>query len=159
MTQKNKSKMVRYFGTIEKQTIQFDDRRKPIEDTDSFHLYITENKNNDICVAGKVMVMSFNKTGTLQFRYTGPKNPTKWNQAFCPKGIATDGYCHILIADTDNKCVHIIDKDGEFLQYIDCGMRKPWGLCTDSSGFLLVADSKKKSGEIVKFKYLADVKA
>lgn len=159
MTQKNKSKMVRYFGTIEKQTIQFDDRRKPIEDTDSFHLYITENKNNDICVAGKVMVMSFNKTGTLQFRYTGPKNPTKWNQAFCPKGIATDRYCHILIADTDNKCVHIIDKDGEFLQYIDCGMRKPWGLCTDSSGFLLVADSKKKSGEIVKFKYLADVKA
>lgn len=159
LTQKNKSKMVRYSGTIKKQTIQFDDRGKPIEDTDSFHLYITENKNNDICVAGKIMVMSFNETGTLKFRYTAPKNPTKWNQAFCPKGIATDRYCHILIADTDNKCVHILDKDGKFLQYIDCGMRKPWGLCTDSRGFLLVADSKKKSGEIVKFKYLKDIKA
>lgn len=57
--------MVCYFGIIEKQIIQFDDRWKLIEDIDSFYLYIIENKNNDICVVGKVMVMLFNKIGIL----------------------------------------------------------------------------------------------
>eukprot|EP00105_Crassostrea_gigas_P009980 XP_011425116.1 PREDICTED: E3 ubiquitin-protein ligase TRIM71 [Crassostrea gigas] len=148
MKRKDQSKVVRYDGTVEKQVIQvggllrFD------------YLYITENRNSDICISRDDVIEVFTETGERRFEYTGHRPPPKWNQAFTPKGIATDSYCHILIADINNKCVHIIDQDGKFLQYIDCGMRRPWGLCIDSHDFLYLADNKKKSTQIVKVKFL-----
>lgn len=155
MTQTNKSKVVRYSGTVEKQAIQFDDLKStPFIPSCYYYLYITENRNNDICVSRQEVVDVFRGNGERKFYYNGhPPHPI-WNQAFSPRGIATDSYCHILIADTENKCIHIIDQDGKFLQYIDCGMRRPWGLCIDSHDFLYLADNKKKSTQIVKVKFL-----
>lgn len=147
-THEGQSKVVRYSGTVEKQVIQVDGT------TRCYYLYLTENRNSDICISREDIVDVFTETGERRFRYTGHRHPPKWNQAFSPRGITTDSYCHILIADTNNKCVHIIDQDGKFLQYIDCGMRKPWGLCIDSRDFLYLADNKKKSTQIVKVKFL-----
>lgn len=148
MRHEGQSKVVRYAGTVEKQVIQVDGT------TRCYYLYVTENRNSDICISRVDIVDVFMETGERRFEYTGHRPPPKWNQAFSPRGITTDSYCHILIADINNKCVHIIDKDGKFLQYIDCGMRKPWGLCIDSRDFLYLADSKKKSRQIVKVKFI-----
>lgn len=154
MSQQHQFKVARYSENVKKQVIQFDDLKFSSFFTSCYYLYITENRNSDICVSRKEVVDVFTETGERRFKYTGHCPPPKWNQAFSPRGIATDSYCHILIADINNKCVHIIDQNGKFLQYIDCGMRRPWGLCIDSHDFLYLADNKKKSTQIVKVKFL-----
>ncbi|XP_061166044.1 tripartite motif-containing protein 2-like [Saccostrea echinata] len=150
------TKVVCYSGSTEKQTIQFDDKGKPLYSPSSHYLrdmYITENKNLDICVSdnGAKAVVVVNQAGKLRFRYTG-HTPAPNNQSFSPRGITTDSQSHILISDYNNDCVHIIDQDGQFLRYIDCGVCYPRGLCTDTYDNLFVAQLLNK--EVKKIKYL-----
>ncbi|XP_062576113.1 uncharacterized protein LOC134238002, partial [Saccostrea cucullata] len=105
------AKLVRYSGSTEKQSIQFDDKGKPIYSPRCIH--ITENKNLDICVSdrGSRAVVMVNQAGKLRCRYTG-HTPSLKNGAFHPQGITTDSQSHILTADNNKSCVHIIDQDG-----------------------------------------------
>ncbi|XP_062597769.1 uncharacterized protein LOC134259189 [Saccostrea cucullata] len=132
------TKVVRYSGSIEKQTIQFDDEGKPLYSPSYRYLRnVTENKNLDICVAddgtGVIVVVNQNKP-------------------FYPRGITTDSQSRILTADMNNDCVHIIDQDGQFLRYLDCGLTEPWGLCTDTNDNLFIAQWENK--QVKKIKYL-----
>ncbi|XP_061168950.1 uncharacterized protein LOC133178219 [Saccostrea echinata] len=67
------SKVVRYSGSKEKGTIQFDDKGNPHYSSGFCYRCITENRNLDICVTDSksraVVVVS--KSGKLRFRYTG----------------------------------------------------------------------------------------
>ncbi|XP_062596028.1 uncharacterized protein LOC134257424 [Saccostrea cucullata] len=145
------TKVVRYSGSTEKQTIQFDDQGKPLFSSSSYH--ITENRNLDICVSDCVgrAVVVVNQAGNLRFRYTRHTPATK-NLPFSPRGITTDSQSHILTADYNNACVHIIDQDGQFLRYIECGLRDPRGLCIDTNDNLFVA--QQTNSLVKKIKYL-----
>ncbi|XP_062579562.1 E3 ubiquitin-protein ligase TRIM71-like [Saccostrea cucullata] len=109
--------------------------------------------NLDNCVSdfeGKSVVV-VSPAGKLRFRYTGHTPAPKY-QPFNPRGITTDSQSHILTADFDNHCVHIIDQDGQFLRYIYCGLIGPRGLCTDTNDNLFVAQCLNK--QVKKIKYL-----
>ena len=117
------------------------DQSKPLYTTGYENKYLNEKRNLDICVADvdarAVVVVS--AAGKLRFRYTVP--PSSPGESFYPVGITTDSQANILICDANNNRVHIIDKDGHFLRYIDnCGLQGPNGLCVDSRDNLYVSE-------------------
>jgi hypothetical protein len=145
------SKVVRYSGTMEKQTIQYDGQRQPLFSTrQELVLLLTENGNGDICVAdcaGKAVVV-VNASGVLRFKYRG--NSSIFSD-FKPSKITTDVYHHILINDNINDIIHIVNSDGDFIRFIEYACTG--GLSIDADHNLVIGD--KTSGKIRIIKYLS----
>lgn len=107
------SKVVRYSGSIAKQTIQFHDEGKLLYSGNSCIKYITENRNHDICVAGYEAgaVVVVNQDGKVRWRYSGYSSRAS-KKLFEPYGITTNRQSQILTADYLIHCIHILDQDG-----------------------------------------------
>ncbi|XP_052676951.1 uncharacterized protein LOC128158233 [Crassostrea angulata] len=148
------SKVVRYSGSTEKQTIQFDGEGKPMYSGNVTIKYTTENRNHNICVADfdACAVVVVNQDGKLRWRYTGHPS-VKENEPFKPCSITTDSQSRILTSDRYNHCIHILDQRGKFLRYINnCDLKDPFGLCVDNNDNLFVCEFK--TGNVKKIKFL-----
>nr|XP_022310167.1 E3 ubiquitin-protein ligase TRIM71-like [Crassostrea virginica] len=147
------SRVVRYSGTTETMVIQNDRHGKPLFSVGvSNVLLLTENGNGDMAMAdhaGKA-VMVVNASGELRFKYHGNISPKPNYKSFRPYQIATDVNQQILINDASNDIVHIIDKDGNFLRYIEYPCNGGLGIDPEHN---LIAGNKK-SGEIRIIRYL-----
>nr|XP_022316803.1 uncharacterized protein LOC111120378 [Crassostrea virginica] len=143
------AKVVRYSGSTEKQSIQWDDGGKPFYTPHSVK-YLCENKNFDICVAdyAAYAVVVISAAGKLRFRYIGQT----LTSCILPRGLTTDSQGNILIADYLNNTIHIIDQTGNLLRYIDnCGLQQPCDLCVDSRDNLFVGE--KNTGKVIKIHF------
>lgn len=72
----NQTKVVRYSGSREKQSNQWDDQSQPLYSSGSTYKYFSEKKN--LCVGDSVAsaVVVVSAAGN-RFRYTGPSFTTK----------------------------------------------------------------------------------
>ena len=134
------TKIVRFSGSAEKQVIQWNEHGHPLF-SKSYTKYLCENGNLDICMAdnGANAVVVVSAAGKLRFRYTG--NPYKHIETFFPYDITTDSQNRILIAETINCNIHLVDKDGHFLRLIDnCVLQSPLVLFVDSRDNLFVGE-------------------
>ena len=145
----NQTKVVRYSGSTDKQTIQRDNQGNKLYLSGG---YLSENRNMDICVADRVAgaVVVVSATGKLRFRYTGSSSNPR--ESFYPCSITTDSWGNILICDRDNHRIHIIDRYGHFFRYLhNCGLQDPCDLCVDSKDNLFVAEWD--TGKMKKLQY------
>ncbi|XP_061196010.1 uncharacterized protein LOC133204296 [Saccostrea echinata] len=145
-------KVVRYnFDSAVRQEVQLSVVNKDL--MSSYVPHIDENKNLDIVVSDTNSIFVFNKDVRFRFIYCGNPMSNKY-KTFTPCGITTNSICHILIGDSVNNFIHIIDRNGQFLRHIDnCDLYSPYcDLCTDSNDILFVVQLITQ--EVKQIKYM-----
>lgn len=108
-------------------------------------MFVAQSRNGNICVINyddnesfSVLILSSN--GHLINTYTGPTG-IKMDHNFTAWYLQTDYYNNILVSDTGNSCVHILNRFGNFTQFLFTSKNKlgsPGGMSIDSTGKLWV---------------------
>ena len=94
-------------------------------------LYVCD-KNTKLNSSGKIVALD--AYYHLRYQYTGQRDTT-----FLPMNLCTDSAGRILITDYWNNRVHILDKDGQFLQYLQ-GLELPVSIDRDSDGNVWIGE-------------------
>ena len=110
-------------------------------------LYICDKDRTQYDSTGKIVAL--NASYRLQYQYTGQSNT-----GFHPMDLGTDSAGRVLITDFYNDRVHILDTDGQFLQYLltkEQGLLGPVSIDIDSEGNAWVGEYH---GGVIVVKYL-----
>ncbi|XP_048733401.2 E3 ubiquitin-protein ligase TRIM71-like [Ostrea edulis] len=146
-------KIVRYQEDRVIQEIDKDEHGYPIYQGD-YLVNVKENDNGDIVTSDQNSdtVVAVGKTGKVRFRYND--RPPGRKRPFSPRQIVTDSMGHIIVADPNNQCLHILDQNGRFLRCVNNPELKgqPNGLSVDTRGRLWVGSWA--SGEMTVIKYM-----
>lgn len=139
-----------------RKVIQYDERG---ENLYRYATFVAENGvNNDICVSdhGTNTVVVVNHEGKFRFVYHNILSQRKYD-TFFPCSIVTDSQGHILIADGDNDCIHVIDCNRQFLCYIDnCNFAGVCGIDIDFADKLWIGEVDSGKIKVVEYLQLAD---
>ncbi|XP_048740735.2 uncharacterized protein LOC125654737 [Ostrea edulis] len=131
-------KILRYQENTLKQEIEKDEQGNPILVEGNLMVFLAESNNGDICCSdpnARVMLV-MDRYGHVRFRYDGQASLRE--KPFDPAVIVTDSANHIIVADSNNECVHILDEDGKILlRLINIGSM-PAALGLDTQGRLWV---------------------
>jgi hypothetical protein len=116
---RSQSKIVHYLQLILKQEICRDINDKPIYRGGKYALHLAENKNGDICASDRNAdcVVVVTKSGNVLLRYDGREARRKG--LFDPWHLVTDAIGEIIVADSNNECLHILDQRGQFIRCLD----------------------------------------
>ena len=111
--------------------------------------------NSDLYISdcGAAKVVALDKDYRVRYEYTGQHD----RGSFTPVGLCTDNTGCILITDSDNHRVHILDRDGRFLQFLlteEQGLWKPLSVDVDSEGNAWVGEDTYIKGGVTVVKYL-----
>ena len=120
---------------------------------------VTQNKvNHDLCVCdknkseststGKIVALDVSSYHA-RYKYRGQDTTP-----FCPMDLCTDSAGRVLIADYIATRVDILDKDGQFIQYLltkEQGLLKPISIDVDSEGNAWVGEERNGGVKVVKY--------
>lgn len=148
-------KIARFSGDFKIiQEIQYDEHHQPLYASGKYYVFVEENQNMDICASdpNKNEVVVTDKDGLRRWRYNGNLEKGKF-KSFSPSFIAADSYSNLLVMDTDNDCVHLLDMNGIFITFITHPKIQGIGaMSLDRNDKLWIANYK--GGQINVFKYL-----
>lgn len=141
-------KVVRYAGNSKTQVIENDSFSRDCRKV----LLVIENGNGDICVADHDAntVIVFDASGGVRFKYKGNTGTQGKYSIFKPLTVVSDKLFQLLISDILNEVVHILDRDGNFIRFIEFPCSG--GISVDCDYNLIVGDLI--TGKIRTIKYL-----
>ena len=108
------------------------------------------NQDIYICDTGKVIAVGAD--GQLKYEYIG-----QCGSLFSLCDVCTDQMGHVLIIDHNNHRVHMLDQDGQFIQYIlteQKGLSKPVTIDVDNEGYVWVGEDGYSRGRVKVARYL-----
>lgn len=109
------TKFIRNSGSTDKQTIQFNNKGKPMYPYGSYYRYIKENMNLYICMEDG-RARSVLKAQKL--RLTCTVHQLLHGNNSISNEIITDSRSRIVTVEYICHWIHILDQDGQFLRYI-----------------------------------------
>jgi DNA-binding beta-propeller fold protein YncE len=147
----SEKKIRRYKGRKVRQEIQFDPSGNPFFQPGDLAIFVQENNNDNICVSDcqAKRVSVFNKSGSFRFKYSGGHVMAE----FRPGCLAIDSLCHILVSDTGNDLIHVLDINGQLLTYLDstCGVTGIYGIAVDCENRVWVAECHTAKIKIINY--------
>ncbi|VDI26326.1 tripartite motif-containing protein 2/3 [Mytilus galloprovincialis] len=113
---------------------------------------ITTNINEDICIVDlstssvKGRIVTLDKDGNLKWVYNGHPSNIPTEHFFLPGDIATTYLGNIIVCDTRNSAIHLLNAQGSKIAYkekSDLDISYPLSLCCTAGGNLLVGCCRK----------------
>ena len=115
------------------------------------HIYICDYEKYSRGSVGKVIALGGDCE--IKYEYTG-----QGDSKFTPLDVCTDQMGHVLITDHDNHRVHILDQEGQFMQYILTSqglLHQPVSIVdVDSDGYVWVGEKDSYRYHVKVVKYL-----